>query len=66
MEFFFFLEKTRYKYSYPQEIHVTLKDRNNLSKKGGEKIYHGNKNHKKYGLPTPISEKTDFNKCYQR
>lgn len=29
----FLLEKTRSKYSYPQEIHVTFKDRNSLSKK---------------------------------
>lgn len=60
----FFLEKTRSKYSYPQEIHVTFNNRNNLSRKGGEKIYHGNKNHKRYGLPMPISEKAGFNKYY--
>ena len=65
MEFFFF-RKNKVQIQLSTGKNVTFKDRNNLSKKGGEKIYHGNKNHKKYGLPTPISEKTDFNKCYQR
>lgn len=44
--------------------HITFKDRNHLSKNGGEKIYHGNKNHKKYGMLILIPEKIDSNKCY--